>query len=218
MSPVPPADWPCATGSGTHWGTIFDSCAPPVHSLDSKDPNFDDDEAAYVLRATRESPRVDSVALYKHSIEVLVTELFANGDVAAACEELRELDQPLYGHYAVKKAVRSLEPCGWVAPGRDRHWMLSQRTQVTMSLDHGAKEKELVAQLLSAACPQELTHDQVGRGVLRLLDGAQDLALDVPDAPAQLALFIARAVSDDVLSPAFIASAAVRTRPQFDYI
>jgi hypothetical protein len=32
----------------------------------------------------------------------------------------------------------------------------------------------------------------------------------VPDAPAQLALFIARAVVDDVLPPAFVASAAVR--------
>jgi hypothetical protein len=63
-----------------------------------------------VLRA-RESPRVDSVALFKHSIESLVAELFATGDVAAACEELRELDQPLYGHYAVKKAVRSRERC-----------------------------------------------------------------------------------------------------------
>jgi hypothetical protein len=32
----------------------------------------------------------------------------------------------------------------------------------------------------------------------------------VPDAPAQLALFLARAVVDDVLPPAFLASAAVR--------
>jgi MA3 domain len=79
-----------------------------------------------------------------------------------------------------------------------------------MSLDHGAKEKELCAQLLSAACPQELPREQLVKGFTRLLESAQDLALDVPDAPAQLALFIARAVTDDVLPPAFVASAMVR--------
>lgn len=104
-------------GTGTHWGSIFDSTKPAVYSLDSQDPNFDDDDdgAAYVLRATRESPRVDSVALYKHSIEQLVGELFATGSVPAACDELQELEQPLYGHYAVKKAVRARTPCGGAA-------------------------------------------------------------------------------------------------------
>ena len=34
----------------------------------------------------------------------------------------------------------------------------------------------------------------------------QDLALDIPDAPHLLALFLGRAVVDEVLAPSFLAS------------
>lgn len=39
---------------------------------------------------------------------------------------------------------------------------------------------------------------------------ADDLALDVPDVASQLGLFVARAVVDDILPPAFIKTAEVR--------
>jgi programmed cell death protein 4 len=104
-------------GTGTHWGSVFDSTREPVFSIDERDPNYDEDDVAAVSAGTstsfaarsRESPRVDSVALYKHSVETLLLELFSTGDVGAARVELQELEQPLYGHYAVKKAVRRQE-------------------------------------------------------------------------------------------------------------
>ena len=37
-----------------------------------------------------------------------------------------------------------------------------------------------------------------------MLDSADDLALDIPDAVDVLALFVARAVVDDILPPAFL--------------
>jgi len=207
-------------GTGTHWGSVFDSTREPVFSIDERDPNYDEDDVAAVSAGTstsfaarsRESPRVDSVALYKHSVETFLLELFSTGDVGAARVELQELEQPLYGHYAVKKAVRKQSPtrCAVVSQIGPDFGERPRCLQVTMSLDHGAKEKELCAQLLSAACPQELPREQLVKGFTRLLESAQDLALDVPDAPAQLALFIARAVTDDVLPPAFVASAMVR--------
>ena len=107
--------------------------------------------------------------------------------------------------------------------------------QVATALDRGAREKEAVALLLSAAYPSVVSADQVAKarglscgqrappspltrrffffvlpqqGFTKLLEGAAELALDVPDAPAQVALFLARAVVDDVLPPAFLTHAA----------
>lgn len=48
------------------------------------------------------------------------------------------------------------------------------------------------------------------------LAAADDLALDVPDAATQLGLFVARAVVDDVLPPAFIKTAEARHLSRFD--
>ena len=42
------------------------------------------------------------------------------------------------------------------------------------------------------------------RGFKHLVGAAADLKLDVPDAAAQIATFIARAVIDDVLPPSFV--------------
>lgn len=45
---------------------------------------------------------------------------------------------------------------------------------------------------------------QMAKGFRRVLDAAADLRLDVPEAPQQIAAFIARAIVDNVLPPAFV--------------
>jgi programmed cell death protein 4 len=45
-----------------------------------------------------------------------------------------------------------------------------------------------------------------GKGFERLLESIDDLSLDAPDARAVAARFLARAVSDEVLPPAFLSS------------
>ena len=42
------------------------------------------------------------------------------------------------------------------------------------------------------------------KGFTNLIHSADDLTLDVPDAEAVIALFIARAIVDDILPPAFV--------------
>lgn len=44
----------------------------------------------------------------------------------------------------------------------------------------------------------------MAKGFRRVLDSVADLRLDVPEAPQQIAAFIARAVADDILPPAFV--------------
>ena len=51
---------------------------------------------------------------------------------------------------------------------------------------------------------QVISGQQMQRGFKHLVGAAADLRLDVPDAAAQIATFIARAVIDDVLPPAFV--------------
>jgi hypothetical protein len=51
---------------------------------------------------------------------------------------------------------------------------------------------------------QVVSREQVAKGFRRLLAAAADLQLDVPGAPEQIAIFIARAVVDAALPPAFV--------------
>lgn len=51
---------------------------------------------------------------------------------------------------------------------------------------------------------QLMTAEHVSRGFSALVDCLEDLVLDVPDAIAMASIFIARAVVDDILPPAFV--------------
>lgn len=54
---------------------------------------------------------------------------------------------------------------------------------------------------------QTITHDQMAAGFTRVLASADDLLLDIPDAAHLLALFLGRAIVDELLPPAFLAAA-----------
>eukprot|EP00268_Persea_americana_P032785 TRINITY_DN3233_c0_g1_i1.p1 TRINITY_DN3233_c0_g1~~TRINITY_DN3233_c0_g1_i1.p1 ORF type:complete len:634 (+),score=181.69 TRINITY_DN3233_c0_g1_i1:269-1903(+) len=74
-------------------------------------------------------------------------------------------------------------------------------------MDRHDKEKEMASVLLSALYADVISSDQITRGFVMLLESADDLALDIVDAVDILALFIARAVVDDILPPAFLTRA-----------
>jgi programmed cell death protein 4 len=65
-------------------------------------------------------------------------------------------------------------------------------------------EKEAAAVLLSALYPHHIDPEQLHRGFERLLESVDDLAIDVPAAADDLAMFIARATVDDILPPRFL--------------
>uniref|UniRef100_A0A7N0RFE3 MI domain-containing protein n=1 Tax=Kalanchoe fedtschenkoi TaxID=63787 RepID=A0A7N0RFE3_KALFE len=68
-------------------------------------------------------------------------------------------------------------------------------------MDRKNREKEMASVLLSAIGIGFLSTDDVVNGFVLLLESAEDTALDVLDAPTELAYFLARAVIDDVLAP-----------------
>ncbi|KAJ6412443.1 hypothetical protein OIU84_005487 [Salix udensis] len=120
-------------------------------------------------------PNLDS----NENATIIVEEYFATDDIVSTANELRELEMSGYHYYFVKKLV-------------------------SMAMDRDDKEKEMAAVLLSSLYADIIDPPQVYRGFCKLLEAADDLIVDIPDTVDVLALFIARAVVDDMLPPAFL--------------
>lgn len=116
---------------------------------------------------------------YKKKAIVIVDEYFATDDLVSPAYELKELGMPNYNYYFVKKLI-------------------------SMAMDRHDKEKEMAAVLLSSLYADVIDPPQVYKGFTKLVESADDLIVDIPDTVDVLALFIARAVVDDILPPAFL--------------
>ncbi|CAA0820942.1 MA3 domain-containing protein [Striga hermonthica] len=159
------------------WGKLLDTDGDSF--LDRNDPNYDSGEEPYALVGSTVSDPLDE---YKKAVASLVEEYFTNGDVDVAASDLRELGSSEYHPYFIKRLV-------------------------SMAMDRHNKEKEMASVLLSALYADVIGAAQISQGFFMLLESADDLAVDIPDAVDVLALFIARAVVDDILPPAFITRA-----------
>ncbi|XXG88925.1 hypothetical protein AAC387_Pa12g1058 [Persea americana] len=159
------------------WGKLLDTDG--VSQLDRNDPNYDSGEEPYQLVGTTVSTPFDD---YKKVVVAIIEEYFSTGDVELAASDLRDLGSFEYHHYFVKRLI-------------------------SMAMDRHDKEKEMASVLLSALYADVISSDQITRGFVMLLESADDLALDIVDAVDILALFIARAVVDDILPPAFLTRA-----------
>ncbi|MQM08602.1 hypothetical protein Taro_041458 [Colocasia esculenta] len=73
-----------------------------------------------------------------------------------------------------------------------------------MAMDGHDKEKEMAAVLLSMFYADVIDPPQVYKGFSKLVESCDDLYVDIPDVVDILALFIARAVVDDILPPVFL--------------
>ncbi|WJX71168.1 MA3 DOMAIN-CONTAINING TRANSLATION REGULATORY FACTOR 2 [Trifolium repens] len=162
------------SGGKGTWGGLLDT--DDGNSLDPNDPNYDSTEE---YDESTEKKTNTALEEYKKKATVIVEEYFATDDVVATMSELREVGKPEYSYYFVKKLV-------------------------SMSMDRHDKEKEMAAILLSALYADIIHPSQVYKGFTKLVESADDLIVDIPDTVDILALFIARAVVDDILPPAFL--------------
>ncbi|XP_070027268.1 MA3 DOMAIN-CONTAINING TRANSLATION REGULATORY FACTOR 4 isoform X2 [Nicotiana tabacum] len=137
------------------------------------------EQEPYELVSTAVSDPLDD---YKKSVVSIIEEYFSTGDVEVAASDLKELGSSEYHPYVIKRLV-------------------------SMAMDRHDKEKEMASVLLSALYADVINPTQISQGFFMLLESADDLAVDIPDTVDILALFIARAVVDDILPPAFIARA-----------
>lgn len=126
-----------------------------------------------------EAPATTPLEDYKKSLVTIIEEYFSTGDVKQTGSDLKELGYDDFHRYFVKKLV-------------------------SMAMDRHDKEKEMVSVLLSSLYGDVVSSTQIKLGFVMLLQAVDDLAVDIPDAVDVLALFIARAVVDDILPPAFL--------------
>ena len=119
---------------------------------------------------------------FKKAVVSIIEEYFSTGDVDVAASDLRELGSSEYYPYFIKRLV-------------------------SMAMDRHDKEKEMASVLLSALYADVISPAQIRDGFFMLIESADDLAVDILDAVDILALFLARAVVDDILPPAFLARA-----------
>ena len=81
---------------------------------------------------------------------------------------------------------------------------------ISMSMDRGERERELISKLISVGYPTPLTTNFVGKAFERLFENLDDLTIDIPMASTYLTAFLARAVVDEVLPPSFLTDPVVK--------
>lgn len=159
--------------------------------LDAGDPNYDSerdentilvggvvDAFDYNSSWTGPAPSL-SMTEFKQRVADIITEYFASEDVTEVSRSVRELNSQCFNYELVKLTV-------------------------TKALDRKEKERELASRLISALYEDILSRDDVAKGFERLLELADDLQVDAPSARGNLATFLARAVVDEVLPPAYL--------------
>ncbi|KAF5732185.1 hypothetical protein HS088_TW18G00876 [Tripterygium wilfordii] len=113
---------------------------------------------------------------YKEEAVTIIHEYFLSYDIPELIRGLEDLGAPSYNSIFLKKLI-------------------------TLAMDRKNREKEMASVLLSALHIEIFSTEDMVNGFVMLLESAEDTALDILDASNELALFLARAVIDDVLAP-----------------
>jgi len=142
---------------------------------DKNDPNYDSGDE----QDSGFPPAIRPLDSYKQSVSAILKEYFIAGDANEVVSALKELDHPKFSHEVVKAAV-------------------------SKALDLHDRERELASDLLSRLYPHAISQEKLVEGFTLLLQRIEDLKLDIPNAPEYLSMFLARAVVDDLLPPAFM--------------
>jgi programmed cell death protein 4 len=113
--------------------------------------------------------------------------------------QLRECLNEYFDSCDADEVIRTLEELGC----KEYHPEIVKKA-ISLSMDKGPRERELTSRLLTCLHPTPLSMEGMEEGFEKLLDSLEDLSTDVPDATTMVASFLARAVVDEVLPPAFM--------------
>jgi len=160
------------------WKDVMDPSYVEEIPIDEKDPLYDaaEDSEKYILSSI-DGQKVNEVdkrgydpgtakAVYgpmltksefKHQVADCLKEYFDSCDADEVIRTLQELGCREYHGDVVKKAI-------------------------SLALDKGPRERELISRLLTCLHPVPLSHDDMEMGFQALLDSLDDLSTDVPEA------------------------------------
>lgn len=178
------------------WKEIMDPTYAEDLPVDSNDPIYDaaEDSDKFILTSIdaeaqkRGYDRTTEKAIYgpmltlqefKFQLVEALKEYFDSCDADELIRTLEELKCQEFHYEIPKKAI-------------------------SLALDKGPRERELTSRLLTCLHPNPLSLTDMEEGFIALLDSLDDLITDVPDAHTMVASFLARAIVDEVLPPAFL--------------
>jgi len=119
------------------------------------------------------------VTAAKQLIATIIEEYFASEDLAEAETQIAEMKAPHFHHMVVKQII-------------------------LLAMDRTNRERELASYLIGTLAGSVLRMSEVEKGFEALLYRVDDLIKDVPNVLQLLSSFIARAVADECLPPAFL--------------
>lgn len=162
--------------------------------LDEKDPLYDEQQGPGIILSSVEDP--ESRNYHETEQKAVYGPMLTQSEFKLQVEEcLKEY----FDSCDTDEVIRSIEELQC----REFHADVIKRA-VSLSLDKHPRERELVSRLLTCLHPTPLTDQDMEVGFDILLDSLDDLTTDVPDAPNMVANFVARAVVDEVLPPAYL--------------
>jgi len=126
-------------------------------------------------------PTIPSIDIFKQRVKGILDEYFVGGVAEEVERALIEIDHPEFHHEFVKATI-------------------------SRALDLHDRERELASNLLPYLYPNVIKHNKIVEGFTTLLERIEDFKLDIPNAPEYLSMFLARAVVDDLLPPAFLSA------------
>ncbi|KAM7418791.1 hypothetical protein PAMA_016087 [Pampus argenteus] len=156
------------------WGRSGEVYEP--EEVDEKDPNYDEAQENCVYETV--VPPLEERDFEK-TVTPIVQEYFEHGDTNEVAELLAELNLG-----PMQSEVPSLA--------------------VSLALEAKASHRELTSRLLADLCGPVLFCSDMEKSFDKLLRELPDLVLDTPGAPQLVGQFIARAVSDQILSKSYI--------------
>lgn len=166
-----------AGGKGT-WGKPGEVYDDADMLNDEQDPNYDSEEAEEpYLEELKPELTEDEFTKF---IEPIMQEYYEHGDTEEVVLSLNELN--------ILSSMKHKIPA----------------LAVTLAMEKKDAQREMASLLVSDLYGMVVTEDEISLGFMDVLDDLEDITLDTPDAPDVLGKFIARAVADDCLPPAFV--------------
>ncbi|XP_058972688.1 programmed cell death protein 4-like isoform X1 [Pocillopora verrucosa] len=170
-----------AGGKGT-WGAIGEVLTDEDMKIrDQHDPNYESEEDEDEPFDMKECKPELTEEEFSKNITPIVQEYFEHGDTEDVLLSLEELNISSRKYKVPAFAV-------------------------SLALEKKATQREMASVLISDLYGKHLSQDDIAQGFQQLLDDLDDLSLDTPDAPEMVGKFIARAIADDCLPPAFVSN------------
>jgi len=121
----------------------------------------------------------EGMAAIKTQIKALVREFLVSEDVNDLCQSVEELKAPRMGHEVIKRLVYS-------------------------ACDGNNRAKEVASRFIAEVPRSLISAEQKDKAFAILLERTEDMYLDTPDILFIMSSFIARAIVDESLAPAFL--------------